>query len=233
MPKPSRAAPATTAKTPTAPAPAKLLPYQDSQLPAEQRITDLIQRMTLDEKLAMLGTDPTIPRLGIVGTNHVEGLHGLALGGPGGWGGRGPGDADHAVPAVARAGPDVGPRSAEAGRRRRGVRDALGLQQVPQGRAGGARAQRRPEPRSALGAHGRVLRRGPVPGGHAGHGLHRGAAGQRPEDVDDRVAAEAFPGQQQRGWPRRLQLQLRRPPLSRVLRGAVPHGHRSRATPTP
>jgi beta-glucosidase len=37
----------------------------------------------------MLGTDPTVPRLGIVGTNHVEGLHGLALGGPGGWGGRG------------------------------------------------------------------------------------------------------------------------------------------------
>jgi beta-glucosidase len=30
-----------------------------------------------------------VPRLGIVGTNHVEGLHGLALGGPGGWGGRG------------------------------------------------------------------------------------------------------------------------------------------------
>ena len=87
--KPAPGAPATTAKTPTAPAPAKLLPYQDSKLPAEQRITDLIQRMTLEEKLAMLGTDPTIPRLGIVGTNHVEGLHGLALGGPGGWGGRG------------------------------------------------------------------------------------------------------------------------------------------------
>ena len=68
---------------------AKLLPYQDAKLPVEQRITDLIGRMTLDEKLAMLGTDPTIPRLGIVGTNHVEGLHGLALGGPGGWGGRG------------------------------------------------------------------------------------------------------------------------------------------------
>jgi beta-glucosidase len=69
--------------------PAKLLPYQNANLPAEDRITDLIGRMTLDEKLAMLGTDPTIPRLGIVGTNHVEGLHGLALGGPGGWGGRG------------------------------------------------------------------------------------------------------------------------------------------------
>jgi beta-glucosidase len=67
----------------------KLLPYQDAKLPVEERITDLIGRMTLDEKLAMMGTDPTIPRLGIVGTNHVEGLHGLALGGPGGWGGRG------------------------------------------------------------------------------------------------------------------------------------------------
>jgi beta-glucosidase len=90
--KPATTAPAQHAATttkPTAPAQSKLLPYQDSRLPVEQRITDLIQRMTLDEKLAMLGTDPTIPRLGIVGTNHVEGLHGLALGGPGGWGGRG------------------------------------------------------------------------------------------------------------------------------------------------
>ena len=91
------AAPATTAPAqhtassaqPTAAAQSKLLRYQDAKLPVEQRITDLIQRMTLDEKLAMLGTDPTVPRLGIVGTNHVEGLHGLALGGPGGWGGRG------------------------------------------------------------------------------------------------------------------------------------------------
>ena len=63
--------------------------YQDQAAPVEARITDLLGRMTIDEKLAMLGTDPTIPRLGIVGTNHVEGLHGLALGGPGGWGGRG------------------------------------------------------------------------------------------------------------------------------------------------
>ena len=67
----------------------QVLPYQDSRLPAEQRITDLLHRMTLDEKVAILGTDPTVPRLGVVGTSHVEGLHGLAQGGPGGWGGRG------------------------------------------------------------------------------------------------------------------------------------------------
>jgi beta-glucosidase len=65
------------------------MPYQDVRLPAEERISDLLQRMTLDEKIAILGTDPTVPRLGVVGTNHVEGLHGLAQGGPGGWGGRG------------------------------------------------------------------------------------------------------------------------------------------------
>jgi beta-glucosidase len=63
-----------------------ILPYQDARLPADQRISDLLQRMTLEEKVAALGTDPTVPRLGIVGTGHVEGLHGLAQGGPGGWG---------------------------------------------------------------------------------------------------------------------------------------------------
>jgi len=64
--------------------------YADPSAPAEQRITDLLSRMTLEEKVDSLSTDPTIPRLGIVGTGHVEGLHGLALGGPAGWqGGRG------------------------------------------------------------------------------------------------------------------------------------------------
>jgi beta-glucosidase len=42
--------------------------------------------MTVEEKIACLGTNPSVPRLGIKGTGHSEGLHGLALGGPGGWG---------------------------------------------------------------------------------------------------------------------------------------------------
>jgi beta-glucosidase len=45
--------------------------------------------MTLAEKIQSLSTLPTLPRLGVLGTGHVEGLHGLALGGPGGWEGRG------------------------------------------------------------------------------------------------------------------------------------------------
>jgi beta-glucosidase len=63
--------------------------YADSSAAGEERITDLLRRMTLEEKMDAFSTNPTVPRLGIVGTGHVEGLHGLALGGPGGWEGRG------------------------------------------------------------------------------------------------------------------------------------------------
>jgi beta-glucosidase len=59
--------------------------YADSSAPVEARITDLLHRMTLEEKVDAFSTDPTVPRLGVVGTGHVEGLHGLALGGPGHW----------------------------------------------------------------------------------------------------------------------------------------------------
>ena len=59
--------------------------YADSSAPVEARITDLLKRMTVEEKVDAFSTDPTVPRLGVVGTGHVEGLHGLALGGPGHW----------------------------------------------------------------------------------------------------------------------------------------------------
>jgi beta-glucosidase len=42
--------------------------------------------MTLDEKIACLGTKPSVPRLGVHGSDHIEGLHGVAMGEPGGWG---------------------------------------------------------------------------------------------------------------------------------------------------
>jgi beta-glucosidase len=61
-------------------------PFQNPDLPIEQRVNNIVSLMTLDEKVACLGTRPNVPRLGIQGTGHVEGLHGLALGGPGGWG---------------------------------------------------------------------------------------------------------------------------------------------------
>jgi beta-glucosidase len=62
-------------------------PFQNPNLPTEQRITDLLSRMTLKEKIYCFGIDPSVPRLGVKGSGHIEGLSGAALGGPGGWAG--------------------------------------------------------------------------------------------------------------------------------------------------
>jgi beta-glucosidase len=64
-------------------------PFHDPKLPLEDRVTDLLSRLTLDEKVTMMSGSPKIPRLGLAFTGQVEGLHGLALGGPGHWEGRG------------------------------------------------------------------------------------------------------------------------------------------------
>ena len=63
--------------------------FQDPSVPVEARINNILSLMTVEEKIAALSTDPSVPRLGIMGSSHIEGLHGVALGGPGGWGGRG------------------------------------------------------------------------------------------------------------------------------------------------
>jgi beta-glucosidase len=61
-------------------------PFQNPSLPAEDRITNLLSLMTLDEKVNCLSTNPSVRRLGVKGTGHVEGLHGLAMGLAGDWG---------------------------------------------------------------------------------------------------------------------------------------------------
>ncbi len=61
-------------------------PFADPDLPMEARIDNLLSLMTVSEKINCLGTIPNVPRLSVWGTGHVEGLHGLAMGGPGGWG---------------------------------------------------------------------------------------------------------------------------------------------------
>ncbi len=61
-------------------------PFANPDLPAEARIRDLLNALTIDEKIECLASTPKLPRLGLRLSGHVEGLHGLALGGPGGWG---------------------------------------------------------------------------------------------------------------------------------------------------
>jgi beta-glucosidase len=62
-------------------------PFRDPKLSDDQRIADLLSRATLAEKVELMSNNPKLPRLGLVFAGQVEGLHGLALGGPGGWGG--------------------------------------------------------------------------------------------------------------------------------------------------
>ncbi|HVH88740.1 MAG TPA: glycoside hydrolase family 3 C-terminal domain-containing protein, partial [Terriglobales bacterium] len=58
-------------------------PYKNAELPLEQRVDDLVSRMTLEEKVSQLGhTADAVPRLGIPEYNWWnEGLHGVARAG--------------------------------------------------------------------------------------------------------------------------------------------------------
>ncbi len=64
-------------------------PFQDKGLSENERLSNLIFLMNLDEKLSCLSTRLAIPRLGIKGTRTIEGLHGLAYSGPANWAVRG------------------------------------------------------------------------------------------------------------------------------------------------
>src|SRR6202007_1043988 len=64
-------------------------PFRDPRLSEDARIADLLHRLTVEEKIDLMSDHPKFPRLGLEFSGQVEGLHGLALGGPGGWGGRG------------------------------------------------------------------------------------------------------------------------------------------------
>jgi beta-glucosidase len=74
--------PATAQQQSQPPAPADLAsaPFRNPELPIEQRVNDLVSRMTLEEKVSqMVHTAPAIPRLGIPQYNWwSEGLHGAA-----------------------------------------------------------------------------------------------------------------------------------------------------------
>jgi beta-glucosidase len=61
-------------------------PFQNPDLADEERISDLIARMTLEEKISCMAWKASVPRLGVKGSPHIEGYHGVAQGGPSNWG---------------------------------------------------------------------------------------------------------------------------------------------------
>ncbi len=64
-------------------------PFRNAKLSDDARISDLLGRLTLEEKVELMDGHPRIPRLHLVLSDEAEGLHGLALGGPAQWGPRG------------------------------------------------------------------------------------------------------------------------------------------------
>src|ERR1017187_3679422 len=62
-------------------------PFRDPNLPVEKRIDNILSLMTVDEKIACLGTTTAVARLGVPNAGLTEGLHGLVRkggrGGPG------------------------------------------------------------------------------------------------------------------------------------------------------
>ena len=65
-------------------------PFRNPDLGDEERISNLIGRMTLAEKIGSLSRRVAVPRLGVEGSPHIEGYHGVAQGGPSNWGHRNP-----------------------------------------------------------------------------------------------------------------------------------------------
>ena len=55
----------------------KNYPFDNPNLPTEQRINDLLSRMTIEEKIDCLGTVTGVPRLGVPNIGSSEGIHGV------------------------------------------------------------------------------------------------------------------------------------------------------------
>ncbi len=54
-------------------------PFQNSALPIEQRVANIVSLMTLEEKIACLNTNTAVPRLRIPNIGGAEGLHQLVV----------------------------------------------------------------------------------------------------------------------------------------------------------
>jgi beta-glucosidase len=68
-------------------APAQTPPFRDPELPAEQRLTNLLSLMNAEETLQALGGFGSgVPRLGVAGFGASEGIHGLVQRGMPEWG---------------------------------------------------------------------------------------------------------------------------------------------------
>lgn len=57
-------------------------PFQNTSLTEEERLDNLLSLLTTEEKINLLASDASVPRLHLYGSGNVEGIHGIVLGGP-------------------------------------------------------------------------------------------------------------------------------------------------------
>ncbi|MBN2037750.1 MAG: hypothetical protein JW768_13495 [Chitinispirillaceae bacterium] len=69
-----------------APSQSSLYPFQNPDLPIEERVASVISLLNQSEKVQLLASSSqTVSRLGFTTTAQTEGYHGAALGGPARW----------------------------------------------------------------------------------------------------------------------------------------------------
>ena len=177
-------------------------PFQNPDLPAEERITDLIGRMTLEEKIDCMANRAAVPRLGVVGSPHIEGYHGVAQGGPSNWGRRNPTPTTQ-FPQAYGLGATWDPELVRRVAAQEAQEARYLFQSAKYNRSGlivrAPNADLARDPR--WGRTEEVYGEDPFLVGHPRDRLHPRPAGRRPALLEDRRAPEALPRQQQRGRP--------------------------------
>jgi hypothetical protein len=96
--------------------------YKNPDLPADQRIANLLSLMTVTEKIAALSTNSGVDRLGVPSFGSSEGIHGVVQRGS-----EEPRHRDYAIPPAARHGRELESRSRAPSGRRSGAGGPLYL----------------------------------------------------------------------------------------------------------
>ena len=209
----------------SATATAQTPPFRNPDLPADERITNLLSLMTPDEKVQAVGGFVSgVPRLGVPSFGMSEGIHGLVQRGM----------PERNVPPITTTQfpqpPGMGSSwNPDLVRRAGGVQGSRGAlhhaeRQVQVPHADGLGPAGRPRARPPLGPRRGGLRRGPVLQRCHGDGVRPRHPGERPEVLAGRPAAEALPRELERERAHVVELPVRRAALLGVLLGAVPHG---------
>lgn len=172
-------------------------PFRDPKMGEDQRIADLLGRLTVEEKISLMSDHPAIPRLGVAFSGQVEGLHGLALGGPGEWGAKGRQPLPTTTfPQEKGLGATWDPKLLKRIASLEGYEARYAYQNPIFSRGGVVvRAPNADLSRDPRWADRGVVQRGPVSGGNADRGLCAGLAGTRCEALAGRLADETLSGQ--------------------------------------